>query len=99
MTEATHNGQTWDLNGKPITQAQLAGYLNTAFGGDLTYREMTPAEYVADRTAELGDFFGPIIGGIYDGIRQGAYDKPGDFETVTGRPHQSWDDYFASLAK
>ncbi|MEG3663355.1 NAD(P)H-binding protein [Celeribacter halophilus] len=93
------NGQTANLNGTPITQQQLAGYLNTAFGTDLTYRAMTSADFVADRTAELGDFIGPIIGGIYDGIRKGNYNSAGDFEAVTGRPHQSWDDYFSTFAK
>lgn len=92
------NGQTFDLNGTPITQMQLALYLNKAFGTDLSYRAMQSADFVADRTAELGAFIGPIIGGIYDGIRHGAYDRPGDFKAVTGRPHQSWDDYFADLA-
>lgn len=66
---------------------------------DHLHREVSPEDYVADRTAELGDFIGPIIGGIYDGIRRGDYDRPGDFEAVTGRPHQSWDAYFALLAK
>lgn len=99
LTKADLNGQTFDLNGSPITQEQLAGYLNATFGTDLTYRAMTSAEFVADRTAELGDFIGPIIGGIYDGVSKGTYDRPGEFEVVTGRPHQSWDDYFLSLAK
>ena len=42
---------------------------------------------------------GPIIGGIYDGIRRGAFDAPGDYEAATGRPHQSWEDYFTSLLR
>lgn len=73
------NGQTLNLWGTPIPQTELADYLNGAFGVSLSYREMTPEEYVADRVDELGDFIGPIIG-------------------VTGRPHQSWSDYFGSLA-
>lgn len=99
LTQDDLNGQTFDLNGTPITQEQLAGYLNTAFGTDLTYRAMTSAEFIADRTAELGAFMGPIIGGIYDGISKGTYDRSGDFQAVTGRPHQTWDDFFSSLAK
>lgn len=98
LTRDDLNGRTVDLNGTPITQTQLADYLNATFGTDLTYREMSSAEFVADRTAELGDFIGPIIGGIYDGIRLGTYDRPGDFEAVTGRPHQSWDDFFHTLS-
>jgi NAD(P)H dehydrogenase (quinone) len=92
-------GQTFDLNGTPITQAELTQYMNAAYGTALTYRGMSAEDYVADRTAELGDFIGPIIGGIYDGIRRGAFDAPGDYEAATGRPHQSWEDYFTSLLR
>lgn len=97
LSRADLNGGTFDLNGTPITQMQLTAYLNHSFGTDLSYREMTSEDFVADRSAELGDFIGPIIGGIYEGIRQGVYDRPGDFAKVAGRPHQSWDDYFAGL--
>lgn len=97
LTRPELDGTTANLNGTPITQARLTDYMNAAFGTHLTYRAMSPEDYVADRTAELGEFIGPIIGGIYDGIRLGAYNTPGDFEAVTGRPHQSWDAYFASL--
>lgn len=98
LTEAQHNGQTFVLYGTPITQPQLASYLSEAFGTALTYREMTPEQFIADRTAELGPFIGPIIGGIYEGIRLNIYDAPSDFEAATGRPHQSWQDYFQTLA-
>jgi NAD(P)H dehydrogenase (quinone) len=97
LTRDDLNGGTFDLNGTPITQAELAGYLNRTFGTNLTYHEMTPEDFVADRSAELGDFIGPIIGGIYEGIRQGIYDRPGHYAEVTGRPHQSWEDYFSTL--
>ena len=97
LTRDELNGQTFDLNGTPITQAELTQYMNAAYGTELTYRGMSAEDYVADRTAELGDFIGPIIGGIYDGIRRGAFDAPGDYEAATGRPHQSWEDYFTSL--
>ncbi|UOA31943.1 hypothetical protein DSM110093_01724 [Sulfitobacter sp. DSM 110093] len=98
LTKDDLNGGTFDLNGTPITQDALAGYLNSAFGTNLSYREVTAEEFVADRSAELGDFIGPIIGGIYEGIRKGVYDRPGDYAAVTGRPHQSWDDYFTALS-
>jgi NAD(P)H dehydrogenase (quinone) len=58
---------------------------------------MSPEEHLADRVAELGPFFGPIIAGIYDGIRQGVFRGASDFEDVAGRPHQIWTDYFAKL--
>lgn len=97
LTRDDLNGGTYDLNGTPITQDELAGYLNRTFGTDLTHREMTPEAFVADRSAELGGFIGPIIGGIYEGIRQGIYDRPGAYAEVTGRPHQSWEDYFSTF--
>jgi NAD(P)H dehydrogenase (quinone) len=97
LTKDDLNGGTFDLNGTPITQETLVGYLNSAFGTNLTYREMTPEDFVADRSAELGDFLGPIIGGIYEGIRKGVYDRSGDYAAVTGRPHQTWGDYFTAL--
>lgn len=97
LTRPDFDGRTVDLHGTPLSQDELAAHLNRTFGTDLTYREMTPEDYVADRTAELGDFIGPIIGGIYDGIRQGVFHKPSDFEAVAGRPHQGWDAYFTSL--
>ena len=99
LTRDELNGQTFDLNGTPITQAELTQYMNAAYGTSLTYRSMPAEDYVADRTAELGDFIGPIIGGIYDGIRRGAFDASGDYEAATGRPHQSWEDYFTSLLR
>ena len=98
LTNGNFNGQTFNLWGTSISQTELTDYLNDAFGTSLTYREMTPQEYVVDRTAELGDFIGPVIGGIYEGIRLGVYDVPSDFEAVAGRAHQSWSDYFGSLA-
>ncbi|WP_347756424.1 hypothetical protein [Agrococcus sp. ProA11] len=58
---------------------------------------MTVDEYRADRIAALGDFMGSVIAGIYEGIRTGVHDTPGDYAAAAGRPHQSWDDYFASL--
>ncbi len=97
LTDAKHNGATYNLHGAPLTQEQLTSYLNQAFGTKLTYRPMSVDEYKADRIAELGEFIGTVIAGIYQGIRDGALDNPSDFETAAGRPHLSWNDYFTSL--
>ncbi|MBT8211601.1 MAG: SDR family oxidoreductase [Acidimicrobiia bacterium] len=97
LTEPAHNGNTYRLHGEPITQAQLVDFLNQAFGTQLVYRPMTVTEYREDRIGELGEFFGTIIAGIYEGIRNGAQDNPSDFEMAAGRPHQRWEEYFASL--
>lgn len=97
LTDAKHNGQTYNLHGSLLTQAELAAYLNRAFGTKLVYRPMSFDDFKADRIAELGEFIGTVIAGIYQGIRDGASDRPSDFEAAAGRPHESWDDYFGSL--
>jgi NAD(P)H dehydrogenase (quinone) len=97
LTGAEHNGQTYNLHGEPITQAQLAEHLNRAFGTQLAYRPMSVDAYREDRVSELGPFIGGIIAGIYEGIRAGALDVPSDYEQAAGRAHQSWDDYFDAL--
>ena len=93
LTQAKHNGQTYNLHGEPITQAQLANFLNQAFGTQLEYRSMSVADYREERIGVLGQFLGTVIAGINECIRNGALDNPSDFEVATGRPHQSWDDF------
>lgn len=97
LTEDKHNGQTYNLRGEALTQAQLASYLNRAFDANLVYREMTVEEYRRDRVAELGEFIGGVIAGIYAGIRDGAFNNPSQFSQAAGREHQCWESYFANL--
>lgn len=97
LTRPELDGGTYNLHGTAITQSQLVDYLNKSFDARLTYHEISVADFAAQRSAELGDFLGQIIGGIYEGIRLGAFDNPSDYQAVTGRAHQSWDDYFGSL--
>jgi NAD(P)H dehydrogenase (quinone) len=97
LTDPSLNGKTYHLHGEPITQQELTNFLNGAFGTELEYRSMSVAEYRDERIAELGEFLGTIIAGIYDGIRNGHFDIQSDFATAAGREHQSWEDYFAAL--
>ena len=97
LTGSDHNGRIYNLHGGLLTQSELADYLNKAFGTELVYRPMSFEEFKADRIAELGEFIGTVIAGIYQGIREGASDRRSDFEAAAGRPHQSWDDYFSSI--
>ncbi|SHI92903.1 SDR family oxidoreductase [Pseudozobellia thermophila] len=84
-----HNGQTYNLAGEPITQAELARLINQVYGTKLVYRPVSVAAYEQDRKAELGEFMGTIIAGIYEGILNGANDVPSDYEKAAGRPHLS----------
>ncbi len=97
LTEQRHSERIYHLHGELLSQAQLTVLMNETFGTDLHYRAMTHEAFKADRIAELGEFMGTVIAGIYQGIHDGALDRPSDFETAAGRPHQSWNDYFASL--
>ncbi|WP_372772823.1 SDR family oxidoreductase [Mangrovibacterium sp.] len=89
LIEDKHNGQLYNLVGEPITQEQLAGLLNEVYGTKLVYRAATVDDYLKDRKAELGEFLGTIIGGIYEGMKNNAFNVNSDFERAAGRPHKS----------
>jgi len=84
-----HNGQTYNLVGEPITQTQLAELINQEFNTNLKFNSVTVDEYEKERKAELGDFIGTVIAGIYNGIKKGVNDVPSDFEKAAGRPPKS----------
>lgn len=83
------NGKIVELSGQAVTQAELADAINAEYGTQLKFRDMTSEEYRAERIAELGEFMGTVIAGIYEGIRKGNNDGSSDFESVLARPHQS----------
>lgn len=89
LLEEKHNGQTYNLVGDPITQTQLANFINEVYHTNLVFNAVSVEEYAAERKKELGDFLGTVIAGIYEGIRNGANDVPSDFEKAAGRPHKS----------
>ncbi|MEO9477046.1 MAG: hypothetical protein ABJG41_15990 [Cyclobacteriaceae bacterium] len=89
LVSDTHNGQTYNLMGQATSQAQLAELVNQVFGTKLRFNAISIDDYLAERIAELGDFIGTVIAGIYEGIRNGVNDVPSDFEKVTGRLHMS----------
>ncbi|MBU2976123.1 SDR family oxidoreductase [Zobellia sp. B3R18] len=89
LLKANHNGHIYNLVGEPITQKQLANYINGAYGTDLKYTSVSVETYEKERKEALGEFIGTIIGGIYQSMRNGAYDVPSDYEKAAGRPHKS----------
>ncbi|MEO0357852.1 MAG: NAD(P)H-binding protein [Pseudomonadota bacterium] len=99
VSDDAHNAQTYNLNGPPLTQADLARHLSHAFDVPLTYHAMSVAAYEQDRIAALGPDLGPIIAGIYAKIRSGGLNNPSDFDRAAGRPHQTWDAYFDALKR
>lgn len=97
LVDKKHNGKIYNLHGEAITQSQLADYLNKAFKTNLVYKFVSMEEYRNERIAELGEFYGDIIAGIYDGINKGAFNNPSQFSEAAGREHISWNEYFSSL--
>lgn len=97
LTKNKHNRHTYNLHGEAITQYQLADYLNSAFGTDLSYIPLSVEEYRQERIAELGEFMGTVIAGIYEGIREGKADNPSHYSEAAGREHISWLTYFAKI--
>ena len=93
-----HNGQTYNLVGEPITQTQLAELINQEFNTNLKFNSVDVDEYEKERKAELGDFIGTVIAGIYNGIKKGVNDVPSDFEKAAGRPHKSTDQIMKEFA-
>ncbi|WP_075590710.1 NAD(P)H-binding protein [Labilibacter marinus] len=83
------NGGVYNLFGEAITQLELTQAINKVHGTQLKYRAMSVEGYEADRVGLYGEFFGGVIAGIYEGIRNGTFDAPSDFEKVTGQKHQS----------
>ena len=87
LLEEKHNGKTYNLVGEGITQAELAALINQVFDTNLVYNSVSFESYLTERKAELGDFIGTVIAGIYEGIKSGANDVPSDFEITAGREH------------
>jgi len=91
------NNQTFNLAGEAISQQQLTAYLNSAFGTNLVYEELTPEAYLALQQQLNGEFLGMVIAGIYTKIRNGEFNLQSNFEAAAGRRHMGWEDYFNSL--
>lgn len=89
LLEEIHNGKTYNLLGEPITQKQLAELINQVYGTQLVFNPISFDDYIKERKEELGEFIGGVIAGIYQGINDGYYNIPSDFEKAAGRPCKS----------
>ena len=99
LLENDHNGNTYNLLGPAITQKELVDLFNHTFGLNLIWEPMSVEAYKEERTAELGEFLGTIISGIYEGIRAGYANAPSDFARAAGREHIPWSTYFNRLVQ
>ncbi|WP_422037991.1 NAD(P)H-binding protein [Roseibium sp.] len=97
LRDNSHDGKTYNLSGRPITQSELVGLMNAALGTEMTYEFVDPERFREDRIAEIGDFYGTVVAGIYEAIAAGAFDNESDFHAATGREHVSWPDVFSKI--
>ena len=93
ITRDELNGSVYNLVGENLTQQELVDAINLVYGSDLKYESMSVQEYRRDRITVHGDVFGTIISGIYEGIRNGAFEIDSDYRSVTGREHISAAEY------
>lgn len=89
MIEEHHNGHIYNLAGDPVSQAELATFINDAYGTNLTYKPVSVDQYLNERKHALGDFMGIIVAGIYEAVSSGAFDTESHFTKVTGRGHKT----------
>lgn len=89
LVEEKHNGSTYNLLGEPITQSQLAEFINQIHHTNLTYTAVSAAAYKKSRQEELGEFIGMVVAGIYEGISKDLFTAPSDYERAAGRAHLS----------
>jgi len=99
LVEDQHNSKIYNLHGEAITQYELADYLGNAFDTHLTYTAISVEKFKEERIAELGEFIGTVVTGIYQGIKDGKSNNPSHYVEATGRAHQSWEDYFESVSR
>ena len=89
LLNANHNGQIFNLVGEPISQSKLAEYINQVYNTKLVYNPVSVKEYSIERKEALGDFYGSIISGIYEGIHNGTYNVKSDYQKAAGRSHNT----------
>lgn len=97
ITNDNLNGKIYNLLGESITQTTLTEAINKAYNTNLVYKSISVDLFTQQRKDALGEFLGTVIGGIYQGIRTGAFSCKSDYETVTSRPHKSVDEMIAEF--
>lgn len=89
LLQDKNNGQTLNLVGECISQAQLVDLMNQVLETQIVFNSVATEDYEEERKKELGDFMGTVIAGIYHGISIGANEVESRFEQAAGRPHKS----------
>jgi len=89
IIDDSKNEKIFNLCGDAVTQQELTNVINDVFGENLTLESLSVEDYLHDRVRAHGEFLGQIIAGIYQGIREDAFNVPSDYEKACDREHQS----------
>ncbi len=96
ITNEAHSQQTYFLGGnEAITQQELADIISEIYQRPVVFEDVEPEIYTRSSMERMGTYMGRIIGGIYEGIRQGAFNFMSDFEQIVGRPHITMREFYA----
>jgi NAD(P)H dehydrogenase (quinone) len=97
-----HGGQTYNLVGECLTQAELVALANQTFGMQVRYVPMTDDESVARflrLMPERGEAVARMLTGAFQCIRAGAFAVPSDFAAAAGRSARSMAEMFADCRR
>lgn len=97
MVNDETNGKLYNLAGEAISQQQLTEFLNSTFGTQLVFENMSIKEYLSFQKQTNGEFLGTVISGIYTKIRNGEFNIDSDYEVAAGRQHIAWDKFFNNI--
>jgi NAD(P)H dehydrogenase (quinone) len=100
-TGPDHAGQTYNLSGECLTQAELVALAASVFGFELRYRSITDEQSLEKfRTLmpERGEAVARMLTGAFQCIRSGAYDVPSHYRQAAGRDPKPVRQMFEELA-
>ena len=88
------NGETVNLTGKTVTQAELVAIANDVFDLNVSYETITVEQcmekfFAMPAYAARGEGVIRMLAGLFESIANGTFDVQSDFERAAGRPPKS----------
>jgi len=88
------NGETVNLTGKTVTQAELVAIANDIFDLNVSYDTITVEQCMENffslpAYAARGEDVIRMLAGLFESIANGTFDVQSDFKRAAGRPSKS----------
>ena len=99
--DRSHAGQTYNITGEALTQAELLGHTCAVFGCDVRYEVLDDEACMANLRAlmpERGEGVARMLTGCFQSIRAGAFDVPSHYLAAAGRPARGIRDMMQDIA-